>query len=179
MAYYYQRRFGVDLDPDKEILALIGSKEGIAHLYLAYCDPGDYVLVPGIGYPVYSGGAVITNCNSYYMPMSEENGFLCDFKSTPKDVLAKTKMMFLCYPSNPTAAVATPEYFDEAIAFCKENDILLVHDAAYIDLCYDGYKAPSILERPGAKMSVSNLLPVQDIQQTVGNRIRAGNADAI
>lgn len=180
-AYYYQRRFGVDLDPDKEILALIGSKEGIAHLYLAYCDPGDYVLVPGIGYPVYSGGAVITNCNSYYMPMSEENGFLCDFKSTPKDVLAKTKMMFLCYPSNPTAAVATPEYFDEAIAFCKENDILLVHDAAYIDLCYDGYKAPSILERPGAKDVCLEIYSLSKTFNMTGWRIAfaAGNADAI
>jgi LL-diaminopimelate aminotransferase len=180
-ASYYKRRFGVDLDPDREVLALIGSKEGIAHLFLAFCDPGDYVLVPGIGYPVYSGGGVLTNVNSYYMPMSAENGFLADFESTPDDVLAKAKIMFLCYPSNPTAATATPEYFDRAIAFCKEHDLLLAHDAAYIDLCYDGYRAPSILERPGAKDVCIEFYSLSKTFNMTGWRIAfaAGNETAI
>lgn len=149
---WLDRKFGVsDIDPKTEVLGLIGSKEGIAHTFLAFVNPGDYVLVPGIGYPVYSGGGVLVNANSYYMPMTEENHFLADFESTPQDILDKAKVMFLCYPNNPTAATAPVEYFDKAIAFCKKHDLLLVHDNAYCDICFDGYEAPSILERPGAK----------------------------
>ena len=150
-ADYMKSRFGVEVDPDREVLALIGSKEGIAHLVTAFVDPGDYVLAPSIGYPVYSGGATLMSANTYFMPMREEDGFLADFSEVPADVLAKAKIMFLGYPNNPTGAVATEEYFDRAIAFCREHDLLLAHDNAYWDICFDGYRAPSILERPGAK----------------------------
>ena len=150
-ADYMENRFGVEVDPDSEVLALIGSKEGIAHLVTAFVDPDDYVLAPSIGYPVYSGGATLMSANTYFMPMREENGFLADFSNIPDDVLAKAKIMFLSYPNNPTGAVATEEYFDRAIAFCRDHDLLLAHDNAYWDICFDGYRAPSILERPGAK----------------------------
>ena len=150
-ADYMKSRFGVEVDPDREVLALIGSKEGIAHLVTAFVDPGDYVLAPSIGYPVYSGGATLMSANTYFMPMREEDGFLADFSEVPTDVLAKAKIMFLSYPNNPTGAVATEEYFDRAIAFCRDHDLLLAHDNAYWDICFDGYRAPSILERPGAK----------------------------
>ena len=150
-ASYLKRRFSVDVDPKTEVLALIGSKEGIAHLITAFVNPGEYVLAPSIGYPVYSGGTTLQSAHTYFMPMTEENGFLADFDHVPADVLAKAKIMFLGYPNNPTGAIATDEYFDRAIAFCREHDILLAHDNAYCDLTYDGYVAPSILERPHAK----------------------------
>ncbi|WP_124054439.1 LL-diaminopimelate aminotransferase [Arcanobacterium ihumii] len=148
---YMKRRFGVEVDPKTEVLALIGSKEGIAHLHTAFVNPGEYVLAPSIGYPVYSIGATLQSANTYFMPMKEENGFLADFDGIPNEVLAKAKIMFLGYPNNPTGAIAPVEYLDKAIAFCKEHDILLAHDNAYADLSFDGYIAPSILERPGAK----------------------------
>jgi LL-diaminopimelate aminotransferase len=150
-ADYMSRRFGVSVDPEHEVLALIGSKEGIAHLVTAFVNPGEYVLAPSIGYPVYAGGATLMSANAYFMPMKEENGFLADFSNVPADVLAKAKIMFIGYPNNPTGAVATEEYFDRAIAFCREHGLLLAHDNAYWDICFDGYHAPSILERPGAK----------------------------
>ncbi|MDO5044329.1 MAG: LL-diaminopimelate aminotransferase [Coriobacteriia bacterium] len=150
-ATYMKRRFNVDVNPDTEVLALIGSKEGIAHIHTAFLNPGDYVLAPSIGYPVYSGGAIMQNGQVYYMPMNAENDFLADFDNVPEDVLAKAKIMFIGYPNNPTGAIAPVEYFDKAIAFCKEHDLLLVHDNAYCDLSFDGYVAPALLERPGAK----------------------------
>ncbi|AZN28876.1 aminotransferase class I/II-fold pyridoxal phosphate-dependent enzyme [Flaviflexus salsibiostraticola] len=150
-ADYMDRRFGVEVDPSTEVLTLIGSKEGIAHLHTAFVDPEDVVLVPSIGYPVYTTGAVLQNGQTYPMPMTEENGFLADFSVVPTDVARRAKIMFLGYPNNPTGATASPEYFDAAIAFCREHDILLAHDNAYSDLTFDGYRAPSILERPGAK----------------------------
>lgn len=150
-ADYMDRRFGVEVDPSTEVLTLIGSKEGIAHLHTAFVDPEDVVLVPSIGYPVYTTGAVLQNGQTYPMPMTEENGFLADFSVVPTDVARRAKIMFLGYPNNPTGAIASPEYFDAAIAFCREHDILLAHDNAYSDLTFDGYRAPSILERPGAK----------------------------
>jgi LL-diaminopimelate aminotransferase len=150
-ATWMQRRFGVEVDPGKEVLALIGSKEGIAHLHTAFVNPGEYVLAPSVGYPVYSGGATLMHANTYFMPMSAETAWLADFSQVPDEVLAKAKIMFLGYPNNPTGAVATEEYFDRAIAFCKEHGLLLAHDNAYCDICFDGYRAPSILERPGAK----------------------------
>ncbi len=150
-AAWMKERFDVDLDPDTEVLALIGSKEGIAHVHVAFDDPGDYVLAPAIAYPVYSGGATLCNAETWYMPMREENGFLAEFDNVPEDVLAKAKIMFIGYPNNPTGAIATEEYFDKAIEFCREHDLLLVHDNAYCDTCFDGYVAPALMQRPGAK----------------------------
>lgn len=181
-AEWMNRRFGVDdLDPDTEILALIGSKEGIAHLHLAFSNPGDWSLVPGIGYPVYSGGAVLTNSNSWYMPMYEKDGFLARFWECPAEIVAKSKMMFLCYPSNPTAATAPVQYLDRAIAFAKEHDLLLVYDNAYSEIGFDGYRAPSILERPGAKEVCIELFSLSKGYNMTGWRIgfAAGNPQAI
>lgn len=149
-ARWLKRRFGVEAKPEGEVLGLIGSKEGIAHLHTAFVDPGDYVLAPSICYPVYHGGAVLNNAETYYMPMNKENGYLADFSNIPEDVLKKAKIMFLGYPNNPTGAIATEEYLDKAIEFCIEHDILLAHDNAYSEICYDDYKAPSILQRPRA-----------------------------
>ncbi|MEQ3362646.1 LL-diaminopimelate aminotransferase [Raoultibacter massiliensis] len=180
-ATWMHRRFGVSVDPETEVLALIGSKEGIAHLHTAFVDPGDYVLAPSIGYPVYSGGATLQGGHTYYMPMREENGFLADFDHVPEEVLSKAKIMFIGYPNNPTGAVATEEYFDKAIRFCLENDILLAHDNAYSEICFDGYSAPSILERPRAKECCIEFFSLSKAYNMTGWRIAfaAGNAESI
>jgi len=178
---WMKRRFGVDVDPDTETLALIGSKEGIAHLFLAFVDPGDVTLVPGAGYPVYHTGGILAGGETYFMPMTEENGFLADFESTPKDVLARAKMMFLSYPNNPTSAIANEEYFDRAIAFAREHDILLVHDNAYSEIGFDGYVPPSFLERPGAKDVAIELFSCSKAYNMTGWRVAfaCGNATAL
>ena len=180
-AQYMHNRFGVDLDPKTQILGLIGSKEGIAHIHTAFVNPGDYVLAPSIGYPVYSGGATLQSAHTYFMPMNEENGFLADFTHVPEDVLAKAKIMFLGYPNNPTGAIATEEYFDKAIEFCIEHDLLLVHDNAYCDICFDGYRAPSILERPRALECCLEFFSLSKSYNMTGWRIAfaAGNETAI
>ena len=180
-ASWMKTRFGVDLDPVTEVLALIGSKAGIAHLHTAFVNPGEYVLAPSIGYPVYSGGATLQNANTYFMPMKAENGFLADFDTVPEDILKKTKIMFLGYPNNPTGAIATEEYFDRAIAFCLEHDILLAHDNAYSEICFGDYKAPSILERPRAKECCIEFFSLSKAYNMTGWRIAfaCGNEEAI
>lgn len=180
-AEWMKRRFGVDLDADAEVLALIGSKEGIAHLFPAFIDVGDYTLAPGVGYPVYTTGGVLIGGETYYMPMNEENDWLADFESTPADVLAKAKMMFLSYPNNPSAVAAPVDYFDRAIAFCKQHDLLLVHDNAYSEIGFDGYMPTSILERPGAREVAIELFSCSKAYNMTGWRVAfaCGNAEAI
>jgi LL-diaminopimelate aminotransferase len=178
---WMQRRFGVEVDADTETLALIGSKEGIAHIFLAFVDPGDVTLVPGAGYPVYHTGGILVGGETYFMPMTEDNGFLADFESTPADVLKRAKMMFLSYPNNPTSAIANEQYFDRAIAFARQHDLLLVHDNAYSEIGYDGYRAPSMLERPGAKDVAIELFSCSKAYNMTGWRVAfaCGNARAI
>lgn len=180
-AGYLRRRFGVEVDPATEVLALIGSKEGIAHLHTAFVDPGDYVLAPAIGYPVYAGGATLQSARTWYMPMTAEGGFLADFASTPPEVLRRAKVMFLGYPNNPTGAIAPEGYLDEAIAFCREHDLLLAYDNAYCDLCFDGYEAPSILERPDAKEVCIEFFSLSKPYNMTGWRIAfaAGSPEAV
>jgi LL-diaminopimelate aminotransferase len=180
-AQWMSTRFGVEVDPATEVVALIGSKEGIAHLFPAFVDPGDVTLVPGCGYPVYYTGGILVGGETYWMPMTEENGFLADFENVPADVLARAKMMFLSYPNNPTSAIANEAYFDRAIAFAREHDLLLVHDNAYSEIGYDGYRAPSLLERPGAKDVAIELFSCSKAYNMTGWRVAfaCGNAEAI
>lgn len=180
-AEWMKKRFDVEVNADDEVVALIGSKEGIAHIFLAYVDPGDVTLVPGCGYPVYHTGGILAGGETYWMPMTEENGFLADFESVPADILARAKMMFLSYPNNPTSATATDEYFDKAIAFARENDLLIIHDNAYSEIGMDGYKAPAFLERPGAKDVAIELFSCSKAYNMTGWRVAfaAGNKQAI
>lgn len=180
-AAWMSNRFGVEVDPTSEVLALIGSKEGVAHLHTAFVDPGDYVLAPSVGYPVYSGGATLQSALTYFMPMREEDGFLADFDGIPEDVLAKAKIMFLGYPNNPTGACADEAYFDKAIAFCLEHNLLLAHDNAYCDICFDGYRAPSILERPRARECCIEFFSLSKSYNMTGWRIAfaCGNERAV
>ena len=146
VARFYKRRKGVELDPESEVISLIGSKEGIAHLPLAFVNNGDYVLVPEPGYPVYYSSTLLADGIPYEMPLKEENNFLPDLQSIPDEVAREAKIMFLNYPNNPTAAVAPKDFIKEAIDFCIDNKVILAHDAAYSEITFDGYKAPSFLE---------------------------------
>ncbi|HJJ96935.1 MAG TPA: LL-diaminopimelate aminotransferase [Methanocorpusculum sp.] len=150
VAAWYKNRFNVILDPAKEVLALIGSKEGIAHIPEAFVNPGDYVLASDPGYPVYKTSTLFAEGKCYNMPLLEENNFLPDYDAIPKDVV-RGKLMFIGYPNNPTGAVAPMKFFDETVEFAKNNDIIVVHDNAYYsEISYDGYKAPSFLQASGA-----------------------------
>lgn len=150
IAQWYQGRFGVSLDPDKEVVPLIGAKEGIGHMALCFLDPGDIALVPDPGYPVYSVGTMFAGGECHFMPLLEENGFLPDLHAIPEDVVRRAKVMWLCYPNNPTGAVATVDYFEKAVAFAREYDVAICHDACYSEIAFDGYKPPSFLEARGA-----------------------------
>jgi LL-diaminopimelate aminotransferase len=150
VAAYYWRRFSVDLDPDRQILPLIGSKEGIAHLAAAYVDPGDCVLVCDPGYPVYATSAILSGGRAVPVPLLAEDDFLPRLAEIDSRIASESKILWLNYPGNPTAAVAGAGTFAEAVQFCREHDLLLAHDAAYAEITYDGYRAPSVLETPGA-----------------------------
>lgn len=151
VAQYYRHRFGVKLDPQSEIVPLIGSKEGIAHIALCYLDPGDVALVPEPGYPVYKIGALLALAESYPMPLLADRNWTPDFSAIPSEVLKRAKLLWLNYPNNPTTACVTLDFFAEAVAFARRHGLLICHDAAYVDITYDGYVAPSILQVPGAK----------------------------
>lgn len=151
VADWYKRRFGVSLDPVSEVLTLIGSKEGIGHVPLAFVDPGDVVLVPSPGYPVFPVGTSFAGGTPYFMPLLKNNGFLPDLEQIPNDVARRAKLMFLNSPNNPTAVVAEKEYFKKVVAFAQEHHIIVCHDAAYSEIFYDGKRPASFLEVEGAK----------------------------
>lgn len=151
VADWYQRRFGVTLDPKTEVVTLIGSKEGIGHVPLAFVDPGEIVLVPSPGYPVYPVATSFAGGISYTMPLTKENGFLPDLSAIPKDIAQKAKMMFLNSPNNPTSVVASKEFFKQVVDFAQEHHIIVCHDAAYSEIYYDGKRPASFMEAAGAK----------------------------
>lgn len=151
IAEWYKKRFKVDLSPD-EICALIGSKEGIGHMHLGFIDPGDVVLIPEPGYPVYNTGTIFTDGVPYFMPLLEKNGFLPDLDTIPADILKKAKLIFVNYPNNPTAATVSVKFYLELIEFAIKNNIIVAADAAYSEIYYNENEKPlSFLEIPGAK----------------------------
>lgn len=150
-AGWYSRRFGVELDAENEILVLMGSQDGLAHVAMGYVDRGDIALVPDPGYPIYAFGITMAGGELYPMPLLEKNNFLPDLSSIPGEVARRAKMMWINYPNNPVAAVAGREFFEEVVDFAKRYDILVCHDVAYSELCYDGFKPMSFLEVKGAK----------------------------
>ncbi len=151
VAGWYKRRFGVELDPGSEVLTLIGSKEGLAHLPLACINPGDLALVPTPAYPVYQVATMFAGGESYLMPLVRENDFLPDLDAIPSDVARRAKIMFINYPNNPTGATAEKGFFAKVIEFAREYDVIICHDAAYTEMAFDGYRPLSFLELPGAK----------------------------
>lgn len=151
VARWYGERFSVDLDPDSEVVSLIGSKEGIAHLPLAFINLGDVSLVPSPAYPVYHIATLFAGGESYFMPLLSENDFLPDLNAIPEDVADRAKLMFINYPNNPTSAIADLDFFRRVVSFAEKHGILVCHDAAYTEMAFDGYEPPSFLEVDGAK----------------------------
>jgi len=151
VAAWYKRRFGVTLDPKEEVVALIGSKEGIGHLPIGVINPGDVVLCPSPGYPVYHAGTLFAGGESYFMPLLEKNGFLPDLDAIPSGILKKAKLIWTNSPNNPTSALAGKDFYAKVIDFAKKHNLIVANDAAYTELYYDGKKPVSFLELPGAK----------------------------
>lgn len=150
-AGWCKRRFGVDLDPLKEVVTLIGSKEGIAHFPLAFINPGDVALVPTPAYPVYHVGTLFAGGESYFMPLVRENRFLPDLDAIPSDIAGRAKVLFINYPNNPTGATAERGFYEKVVEFAREYNLIVCHDAAYTEMGFDGYRPMSFLEVPGAK----------------------------
>ncbi|OEG70755.1 LL-diaminopimelate aminotransferase [Candidatus Endomicrobiellum trichonymphae] len=181
IAEWYKKRFKVDLSPD-EICALIGSKEGIGHMHLGFINPGDVVLVPEPGYPVYNTGTIFTDGIPYFMPLLERNDFLPDLDAVPADILKKAKMVFINYPNNPTAATAPEKFYLELIEFAKKNNIIVASDAAYSEIYYDENEKPlSFLEIPGAKEVGVEFHSLSKTYNMTGWRIGcvSGNRDVV
>ncbi|MDD5687719.1 MAG: LL-diaminopimelate aminotransferase [Elusimicrobia bacterium] len=151
IADWYKGRFNVDLNPQNEIYTLIGSKEGIGHIHLAFINPGDTVLVPEPGYPVYNCGTIFSDGKSYFLPLTEKNNFLPDLEKIPEKIAKKAKMLFINYPNNPTSATATLEFYEKVVKFAKKYNIIVCSDAAYSEIYYDNQKPPSFLQVRGAK----------------------------
>jgi len=148
---WYKRRFGVMLDPEDEVLALIGSKEGIAHIPFAFVEPGEYSLVPTPGYPVYNAGTVFAGGRSFFLPLTEGRGFLPDLDQVPTEVARQTKLLFINYPNNPTTAVADREFFASVVEFAQRHHVIVCHDASYTEVFFDDHVPRSFLEVHGAK----------------------------
>jgi LL-diaminopimelate aminotransferase len=150
VANWYERRFAVSLDADKEVMSLIGSKEGIGHVALCFVDPGDVALVPDPAYPVYEIGTMFAGGSSYHLPLVEERGFLPDLDAVPQDVASRARILWLNYPNNPTGAVADVDFFERAVHFAKRHGIAICHDGPYSEVAYDGYRPVSFLQAKGA-----------------------------
>ncbi|HEU5298441.1 MAG TPA: LL-diaminopimelate aminotransferase [bacterium] len=181
VADWFRRRFNVALEPASEVLALIGSKEGLAHLPWALLNPGDVALVPDPGYPVYRSSTIMAEGTPHPVPLRPERGFLPDFGAIPADVLKRARLLFLNYPNNPTGATATLEFFHEAVAFARRHNLLLAHDNAYSEIAYDGYRPPSILEADGARDVAVEFHSLSKTYCMTGWRVGfvAGNAQAV
>lgn len=180
-AKWMKERFCVDLNSKTQILANIGSKEAIAHVFFAFVDEGDYTLVPDPGYPVYKNATIFAGGTPYSMPLTEENNWLPDFDKIPEDIARKSKLMFLNYPNNPTGAVCDIKFFKKAVEFCKKYDILLCHDQAYCEMTYDGYVAPSVLQVEGAQDIAIEFFSHSKSYNMTGWRVGfvCGNTEAI
>jgi LL-diaminopimelate aminotransferase len=181
VARWYKKRFNVELNPDTEVVSLIGSKEGIAHAFLTYLDPGDIAILPDPGYPVYQVATLIAGGEPYLLPVKEENNYELELDKIPAEILEKANVLFLNYPNNPTGAVASDEFLQRTIDFGKKHNILICMDNAYSEVCYDGYTPKSILEFDGAKDIAIEFHSLSKTFNMTGWRIgmAVGNAEAI
>lgn len=181
MQSWIQRRYDIELDPDAEILPLLGSKEGLGHLPLAILNPGDISLIPDPCYPVYKSSTLFAGGEAHILPLMESNDYLPDLESIEPQVLDKAKILYLNYPNNPTSAVAPLEFFEEAVAFARKHGLLIAQDAAYSEMGFDGYRAPSILQVDGAKDVAVEFHSLSKTYNMTGWRVAfaAGNREAL
>lgn len=180
-AAWYLERFGVALNPETEVLPLMGSQDGLAHIFLAYIDPGDLALIPDPGYPIYTAGLILAGGEKVAIPLLEENGYLPDLQKIDTDIARKAKLMLLNYPNNPTAAVASLSFFEKVVEFAKEYDLLICHDVAYSELAFEGYQPVSFLQARGAKEVGIEFHSVSKTFNLAGARLGfvVGNANVI
>lgn len=181
VARWFAHRFGVELDPQREILSLMGTQDGLAHLALAVTDPGDGALLPDPGYPVYQAGLAVAGVEMIPLPLSAENGYLPDFDAVPEEAWRRAKFMLLNYPSNPLSAVADLPFFERAVEVARSRGVLLVHDNAYSEMAFDGFRPPSILQVPGAKEVAIEFHSMSKSFHMAGSRIgfAVGNPDVL
>lgn len=181
IADYYLRRFNIELDPMQEVLALIGSKEGLFNLGQVLVNPGEYVLIPDPGYPVYAASSIIAGARIFELPLLKENGYLPDLDRIPEDIARQTRIIWLNYPNNPTGAIASLEFFSKAVNMARKFGFIVAHDAPYADICFDGYVAPSILQVPGAKEHCVEFNSLSKTYNMAGWRLgmAVGNRDVI
>jgi LL-diaminopimelate aminotransferase len=180
-AAWLARRFGAKFDPAREVCALIGSKEGIANFSTAVVDPGDIVLIPDPGYPVYYSGCVFNGGEPYFLALRKENGFMPDLGAIPAEIARRAKLLWLNYPNNPTAATVDKSFFADAIRFCVKNNIILAHDCAYSEIAFDGYRAPSVFEADGARECAVEFHSLSKTFSMTGWRVGfvCGNAELV
>ncbi|MGD9116439.1 MAG: LL-diaminopimelate aminotransferase [Dehalococcoidia bacterium] len=181
IADWYKQRFNVELDPDKEVLPLIGSKEGIAHVAFCFIDYRDVALVPDPAYPVYAISTELAGGSPYYMPLTDKNGFLPDLDAVPGHIVKKAKLLWLSYPNNPTAATAELDFFEKAVEFARKNDLAVCHDGPYSEVAFDGYQPPSFLQAAGAREIGIEFNSLSKAYNMTGWRIgmAVGNAEMI
>ena len=177
VARYYQNRFDVTVDADKQVLPLLGSKEGIVNFSLAYLDKGDIVLVPDVGYPSYAMGARLAGADVYWLPVNHETGYLPVLSEIPDEIAKRAKIMWVNYPNNPTGATADLNFYADAIAFCQKNDILLASDNPYADITFEGYQAQSALKASEATANVVEFFSLSKSHNMAGWRIGAAVGD--
>ncbi|HEX2434295.1 MAG TPA: LL-diaminopimelate aminotransferase [Gaiellaceae bacterium] len=180
-AGFYRDRFRVELDPASEVIPVLGGKEAVGHIAMACLDPGDLCLSPEPGYPPYTSGPVFSGAEVEYLPLTEENGFFPDLDAVPDDVADRANLVYLNYPNNPTGAVVPDGAFADAVAFARRHDLIVVHDNAYTEICFDGYVAPSFLEAPGAKEVGVEIFSLSKGWNMTGWRcgLVAGNAEVV
>ncbi len=180
-AEFYRARFRVDLDPASEVLPVLGGKEAVAHIALACLDPGQACLAPDPGYPPYTSGPLFAGGEVHYLPLEERNGFVPELDDVPEETASRANLLYLNYPNNPTGAVARDDLFEQAVAFARRWDVVVVHDNAYSELCFDGYRAPSFLETAGAKEVGVEIFSLSKGWNMTGWRsgLMAGNAEVI
>ncbi len=181
VAEWYHYRFGVDLDPESEIISLMGSQDGLSHLALAVTNPGDIVLIPDPGYPIYAAAPVLAGAIPYPVPLTAEHQFLPQLEDIPVEVIRKSRYMLFNYPSNPLSAVADLDFFERAVWFARRHELLLVHDLAYSEMAFDGFRPPSVLEVPGAKEVAVEFNSLSKSYNMAGCRLAymAGNAEVV
>ncbi len=180
-ASWYRKRFGVELDPDREVLRLIGAKEGLAHLAWAVLNPGDVALVPDPGYPVYKVASMFAGAEVQFFPLMEDAGYLPDLAAIRKESVKRARLMYLCYPNMPTGAVAERDFYQRLVDFARNTEILICLDMAYSELCYDGYETQSLLQVEGARDVAIEIHSLSKTYNMTGWRLgfAVGNAEAI
>jgi LL-diaminopimelate aminotransferase len=181
VAGFYAHRFGVGIDPETEVIPVLGGKEAVAHVALACLDPGDVALAPDPGYPPYTSGPVFAGAEVHYLPLAAEHAFMPQLDAIPSEVVSSANLLYFNYPNNPTGAVVADGFFERAVAFARENDLVAVHDSAYSEIAFDGYSPPSFLATPGAKDVGAEIFSLSKGWNMTGWRIGwiAGNAEVV